>query len=433
MRLQSSFEFIILLGAVVALSTAIFGVYIKMQNSDYAAVSSFLSKNANITVNAAPLMQGNVSVSIYTPEEMHIGNASSVLSLFSGGYNSTILNARLEATNAVVMPDSYSNVPINGDYILSYDVVPTSTGYVEVKLSANISIGNTVQHISKSAESYSLNSLAGNASPNPTYSAAISYVYDNLVYNASTPSGMYTVSQSSHCAYTGWAGGLLNLNGQCGSSATWDYFIESAGCYYGAGTRYRAYCMYKNSENADIYNVSQVPKYNYSIVLSLDNSSLSLESILDSTKTSNVIVSVDGSVYGNAAVSGYVSGSGYSPAPYFIMHKGSDIPITSSQYQTYSQYLNSMDSLLNYYNGTKTSDSAGAAMSESINSFNLEMYALLNSNSTDTNCTFSPSGLNYVYICQSYQGFQFSNITAAINGYIGTESINVEGSTINLR
>ncbi|MCL5007714.1 MAG: hypothetical protein M1562_00460 [Candidatus Marsarchaeota archaeon] len=433
MRLQTTLEFIILLGVIAAMATVIFGIYTVMQKKDNSALNTlFASYNHNVSVgqNAAT---HNLSVNIYIPYSIVVGESTPITALFSGEGNFSISNLSLSSYNASVLTGDYNKLEISNPYLLSFNIVPDKKGLVGVVLNGSFYNNGSMHRFSVSAESYAyLQNVSGKSPQN--YSVNLKDRYENVLYNTSLNGSLYNVSESSHCAYTNFEGFLYKIKAQCGSNAAWDFFVNSSECYYGAGTQYRAYCFYKNSENSDLYSVNQNRLFNFSVSLVISNDIEKLNATLTRILPESPLYSPNGTVYGNASVYGYISGDSASPNPYLLVDSvGTYSIINYSDYNRYSQYLNSLTSMLSYYNQSKISSSSEYAAMSAMGVYDQYVSGMISAHSIASGCTLITEGNNYMYECPPISQFTFSNITAYIDGYNGSTTVDSSGSFINIK
>lgn len=433
MRIQGAFEFIIILGAVIALSTIVFGVYANIQKHTDTSIKLLIPESNVIQIHNTSNLSTKPSVDLYVPNILYVGKPTLIDSFFSGGYDSTVSDVYITATNAIVIPSKYSNIQIKGAYLLNFNIIPKKSGIVDVELRANVISKNTNKYFFNTTESYAINQPLTNGSLYKKYSVNIKNENESLVYGSKLNSALYNITELSHCAKTNWWGNLLPINLQCGG-ASWDYFIESAECYYGKGTRYRAYCVYQNSEKSNLYTINKNPKYNYNITVRLWNSSILLTSKLNNKKNNSILVSANNSEYGNVIVSNYISGYGAPLYSYLISYDiNKSRPVNSSLYTKYSQALNNLNSVLEYYNGKIVGGAAGTSISENINSYDSATRDILNSKNLISRCNLLTDNSLWVYVCPPYSAFQFSNITVFIKGYNNSETVDFQGSSVNIR
>ncbi len=431
MKIQGAFEFMIILGAVAAFSTVIFGVYANIQKNNNTSIKLLmLRSNVTHTFHSNDLYE-DPSIDLYVPDILYVGKINPINSFFSGGYNLTILNAHITATNALVTPLEYSNIKIDGVYLLSFNIIPKNRGMEYIKLYADILDGNTNKNLSKTVESYVVNQPLTDVYGK--YSIDIRSNNESLIYKSKFDSKLYDVDVSNHCAKFDWWGKLLPIRLQC-NGANWDYFVGSTRCYYNAGIGYRAYCVHKKNENSDLYVTDKNPTYKYNITLELWNSSVFLKSELNNKKNENKLISTDNLLYGNVVVAGYISASGPLPQLYLIRYKtDKSRSLDSSLYTEYSQSLNSLNSILKYYNNSIVNGGSESRISETIDSYDSVINKISKLKYSVDKCTLLLNSVLYKYVCKPYSSFQFSNITVFIKGYKGIKTINFQGSSINIR
>lgn len=433
MRIQSTFEFIILLGVIAAMATLVFGVYMVIQKKDNSALNNlFYSYRDNLSIPQNSVAN-DLSINIYIPYRIFVGESVPITALFSGYGNLRISNISLSARNASVLTGDYGGLEINSPYLLSFNIVPEREGLVNVLINGSFYKNGSAHRFSVSAYSYAYAQNVSSTSQE-NYSVNIKDKYENVLYNTSLNGSLYSLSESSHCAYTNFEGELYKIKAQCGGDASWDFFVGSSECYYGAGTQYMAYCFYKNNESSDLYSVSQNRLFNFSILLSISDKRLVLNATLSRTAPRGQLYSVNGSIYGNASLYGYVSGEAERPDPYLLVNSGGGYSVINySEYGRYSQYLNTITSMLSYYNQSIISRSSEYSAMSAMGVYNQYISKMVSSEDLANGCKLITDGSNYIYECKALSGFTFSNITAYINGYNGSTTVDSSGSFINIR
>jgi hypothetical protein len=431
MRAQTTLEFVIILSAVASLSVFVIGAYFGLTN----AQKPFYEKALNQTWT---------SNATYNPG----GNAGSAEELYASIANLTYVNRSnsleviiasnmtvpkvyvVSAQDVAVTPEAYYNVSPDGISVLTFSVVPKAPGPVDLTAVADFAYANA----SSNADTYA---AQPSASPvyqwNPEFSASLSSRNESVYYSIGPPKPVYTVSMWSHCSWeTWWTDVQESITTQCGD-ANWYFWEFDPNCYWNHDIYFATYCVRLNPTNTSFSSIQDTQQYGYNATLVLYNGTMRLGASLNNLNGTSALTGSDGRVYGSANITG-VSGAGpQAYSDYILMNtSGSERIVNMSYYETYSQYMNGLYSLMNYYNNTQ-GDSSSAAQEMSY--FNSSSMDFINSPAAQEQyCGIMDSGGNVVYSCKPLSGLYY-DINVSIDPLVfdSNQTLSVQGSTINLR
>ena len=343
MKLQTSIEFIAILSAVVAFAVFALGIYLHLataQNRAFNSITRLGLENAVVAGNQTAGTDLQISMSLPPFSYVNRTNTAYVMVILPAGDGIETLTVNATPFTATD-PSSFRNVSGNGLAVLSLSYLPTSIGQLTLRLKALVTNLNGANDIE---ENYSTQVIYSNRnqSANLTDSAlraSITTYNQSAVYNLSAPQNASGYRTWQHCPYHGWLwGNILPESSQCGGS-TWG-FIINGNCDQQRAVGWDMYvCVAQNSTNMTDRSISQRYGRNYSISLTIYNSSLKLRSNLSKSSDSGPLVNGDGVDYGNVLVSS-VSGDGYLPEPYgtsvLLQDRSGFYLVNESYYSNYS-------------------------------------------------------------------------------------------------
>ena len=436
MKQQSSFEFVILLGAVVSLSVFTLGIYSKLHAQQESVYSKIMQ--ANTTNRTSTLQSDPNSYYIYPTVQSvsYLNTSGDIYVVFSVPANSS-LSITATDNKSLIYPDSYNVNSGDGVGIVSIPFVPKSTGQHTINITAKVNSRNTTKSYSFSEYTMVLeqNQSIYTTPVYSTVSASISKRNESLLYHINTATPLYSITEWSHCSEYDFFNRPLPISDQCGG-ADW-YFWEFSNYCYTMGSHTMTYCIKLNNQPTSVSDISNSHSYLYNITLSVYNGSTYWKSILSSYNSSSGMYDGKGNTVGNAMVSGSIGGSGTQPYTEYVVLNGTEgIGYANmTAYNTYEQLLNNAMSLLDYYNNTGISGSSWASVQQAISSFNTESGTFADSYSHSSNCYIRDVNNMYYFDCPPFSVLEYGNITAVLSNkvYSGNQSIMYEGSVINVR
>lgn len=427
MRLQTSIEFILLMAAVAGFGVTMLMVYGQMAHMQEGILAGMAgTANAIQSSNALPSASPQYSGPYIELPSVTYVNKSNVLLVAFSGANTTLQYVNASAPGAVLEPSTYKQVGINGLEVLGFAFVPAAPGPYTIKV-GYAAAGDSADLVNTST--YAVYAPANSTPQTAQYSAAVDALSELLLFNLSSGTPTYTVTESSHCSDLNWWGQQLSISQQCGN-AKWYYWMFSGSCYYSANpVMTSTTCVYLNPQSASIAGLASAPFKDFNITLLLYNSSAELHANLSSSASASGIYSQAGAFYGNAVVSGGISYTGPSPTGYVVrLYNGADALLNQTVYYPYEQAYTNLLSTLSYYNNTSVGDST--PIQEAISAYNSASQAITRAAPTTMQgCNFTASGR--ALACQPYAPFQFSNITLYMNSK--NQTLLTQGSTINIR
>ena len=436
MKLQTSLEFMLLLGAVSAFSVGIIALYENfagLQSASYNALTT-AENGTNTTYYAAAPSASEVRVYMLAPRTMQYGSWSQIeIAIISPkNYSAEV---RVSSPGAYVSEASLSDNALSGFTTFYTYLKPEYPGVVAIHASYKVS-GNGLSHvgaINESSIAVYANSSSGGTSTE-AYSAYLKPGYEAALYNE-TPIGNLTyLTETNHCSYINWMGRQLSIQQQCGS-AKWYFWTFSDPCYYNHGVMTATYCVYENNYPASLYSANPKPHYRYNISLIVINATARLKAYLPSHGLSSPLSYQNGTQAGSVTVSGIPSSSSQI-AGFQVSMQGKNATgiVNASTYGEYIQSLNSIDGILGYYNGTGISQSEQDTLQQSMSMYNSMSGSLYASKTyVPQGCNYSLSG-NYPFMeCGLGSELEFQNISVEISGSAANQTIDYEVSLIEIR
>ncbi len=428
MRAQTTLEFLLLLGAVIGIALAFIGIYLSVEHANIRSINSIEIGGNTVQLNAT---HGLPDFYFYAPASVYVGNESSGMLLVEWGGNFTVSSLNFSAENASIYIDGTNNGNAIGMYIAYFMIVPSSPGKIGISAKGVIDFMNRSEQFSENAVSFASEKTPINSTSYLGLSAWISQKSANELLGSSNVGELYTIASSKHCAYTNWDGSLYGIVGQCGISASWYYYVGSSECYYGAGSQYMAYCMYK-SGIGNLYKSVSNGTYNYNVSLWISSDASKLVSNISQASRYANIVSVGGVTYGNTVVTGSVYGNADYPNYTAESTDGSYTQIPQSSFNTFDSYLNNTLATLAYYNGSRISGASADIAQEEIGKYNSEAEGILTGKEY-SDCIMVGTYPGPEYDCSVNGSISFSNITAYIKGYNGNTTLDAGKSIVNVR
>ena len=438
MRLQTAIEFLIISAAVASFSVTALGIYTHMNSSQRQFVSyafNHTTSTANM-INVAIGGNGSITMSASIPNFTYVNKATQIdIILF--GQRSMFLKSLLisDGGEGSLSPKMFGNETIAGIGLLYSEFVPNSTGYANIEINATFATANGVVYRNASLSTYVSPSNGSATAPRSyVYSPSMVAKDEYVAFGASGSNPIYRLSYSSHCSQMNWWYQQLPIEQQCGN-AKWYFFISSGYCYYDYGAPTVTYCVYLDPTGANYSQMNQKGSKSYNLTLNLTNGTVRLSSILAQNANRSQLLYGNKS-YGTAYVSGAVEG--FYPEPYsnelFMNDNSAEKVVNISYYSPYLQQLNNVNAELAYYNNSEVSGSDLSSILQVISGYNTYENAFASAiNSTSKYCALSDIN-RPIYKCRTYSPFEFTNITAVIENYYGTNnSYVVDGSEVYIR
>lgn len=441
MKLQSSIEFIVILTIVGVFSVFVLSQYLHFQNLQLLAYNKV--ENSILTSEQSNQSTGssiNISLDLtpVIPNVTYIGKPNSMQAVLSypQNYEAKSVSVKLLQGNAAVFPNNYSDIQQSAFNILSFSVIPNSSGAISFSVSALLSDGTNTVNLTKYVSSYSIfqNASGSNSSGATAHLSDINESYMYLLGNQTPITALYVWNRCP--ILTGqqyWD--LANELVQCGPN-TWGFYWDNLECAYPDHGQY--YCISSNSTQFSAKTPSKISYNRYNISLNVQDGSTSFKSILSNATPNAAILDKNGVTHGEASVNS-AYGYGFMPPPYqsyialFDQNFGRILNLIN--YTKYSNQKLSTVSLLQEYNGSwmNGSSTTVAQIIYEVGLTNKYENSLTNANNASlSGCEYSPGISNQFIVCPAENQFYY-NITATLYNSSINQSINYEGSIINLR
>ncbi len=443
MKLQASFEFLIILSAVAGFAVFAVWAYGHVQAAQSLAYNGIGSMGAGNAPAANYAPRGGAGPYIFASAQnvSYVGQESriSVLLSYPSGYTVGEVYAN-STSNATITPAIYSRLPNSGMDIVSFGVVAGVAGSENVTVHAVFSNGTTTTVKSYSVymdEAYaSAAPGGGGGGAGSAFSAYIVPHNESTVYGIGSPMPLGNFSYWTHCAYHSWFGNRENEVSQCGGG-TWGLIVTDYGCnpFYGDGQD-RYYCFSANPGGDYVQKISQNGNYIYNATLYLYNQSMRLSAGLVSGYPVSSLYSSAGGGEGFAVVGGVYDQAASSPpyASQIVLNMSKSLSIANMS--NYTQYASTVGGLVNQlkaYNGTWADPSVVSLLTESIQAADAYRSRLLQLGGpvTSGGCKIWYQGGPAYYLCKDGIPLSF-NLTANVTGIAANQSVVYRGSIIQV-
>jgi len=419
LKVQTSLEFILILGAVSLLALSVVSVY----SNRMGQAKTIIGLNLTMPRYNASYTQNIFNISAYAPLQTNVGLQYSLdyVIICPEGY----VNISIYAPNMLLSEDKI-NRSINNIFAGYVYFVPVQSGTENLILSYNALCNGAKYNGTLLLPTYTTYLAFENGSGSAG-SFSITKRNEFIRYNYSGVENMFAVTTWWHC--TLWHGMPYSMDivAQCGTSNAWDYFMFNGYCYtqnegVGATT-----CIYPTQT---AYNLSTINSYDhtflYNFSMQVDYQGLLMSATFNNTECTKVF---QGDAKIGIACIANISGIG--PLNYAsLISNGTKSGIANQTlYQSYSQARNNLYSTLDFFNGSSITSSEQSQINSAISYYSkvasdLEKYGFEN----ESNCHIESS---YV-ICKPVYPLAYV-INATLNESIVNTTLYFQGSILNLR
>lgn len=441
MKLQSSIEFIVILTVVGVFSVFVLSQYLHFQNAQLSAYNKIENSILTSEQSNQPIvsfMNLSADLTPVIPNITYIGKPNSMEAILSYPQDYKVKSVFVELLqgNAEVFPSNYSDIQQSAFNILSFSVVPASSGTLSFSITALLSNGTNTINLTKRITSYSIFQNGSGSSSSQT-TAYLSNINESYMYLLTNQTPITTLYLWNRCPIlTGqqyWD--LANELVQCGPN-TWGFYWDNLECAYPDHGQY--YCISSNPTQYSAKTPSKIPYYRYNISLNVQAGLSFFKAILSNATPSAAVLDKNDVIHGEASVNS-VYGYGFMPPPYqsyiALLNQNSDRVLNLSNYTRYSNQKLSTVSLLQEYNGSWMNGSS-TTVAQIIYEVGLtnkyENSLTIANNASLSGCGYSPYASNQYIVCQVENQFYY-NITAILYNSSINQSVNYQGSIINLR
>lgn len=417
---QTALEFIILLSAVSAFCVFALGAYAGVIGQQRSVYLDMLNYSPNSTaVNSLPDAVTAPYLFASMPNVSYVNKSSTLHVVIAAQGEADLLRLEVDGTPGYgVVPQGYYNSSVSGVEVFPFSVVPTAPGPLSPNIRVELKYGGNTVTENLVAQSFAVPfSLYSNGSLPTWLSAGISRHNESVLYSLSNATPVYVASMWSYCGF----------NSYCG--AGWHFTSFSDNCYWNHNGKPESYCVELDPTDTSARTLQAQPAYAYNITLSIDNRSLALSANLSSSASASALKTTNGMVYGNATV---LSVSGASAPPdYVVLNTTASAWIAnSSAYAAYSQSVDSLISMLNYYS---TSGIDLGSVSEAMSALNDTVARLTASRaSTSQSCNIYSAGLEQYCSCTPSSLLYYEIAANLSSDDANSQLLSVQGSTINV-
>ncbi len=410
-RLQSSIEFLLLLGAVATFCVFAIAVYTQFSGVQEGIYNGISNITGNLMARAPVSSSANgLSIFLALPNSTAANSSTSLYLIVNAPGQSVTVNSTIAGYDGLsISPTQLSSV-VNGFGILVFSAVPESQGLKRI-LDHVVATGNNVLLVENLTGRLIAYPSKGGMTGGPNLSSqsltgSIRGSGERINYPLAQPSALYNFWYASHCAYHGWySGGVLPEPAQCGGN-TWGFDTPDNRCNpYTWDGEDRYYCFGAQPLKLNVSVIGQQKSYAYNVIVGIQNSSLSLRANLSSSKNYSQLVSSAGVVYGYARLLEAYGSDAY-PVPYsayVALQNGTYHLVNMSGYTRYSASYANLVGQLDAYNNSYSSNPGG--MAQLVNIFNGQESAFAGSGYANSSaCNFV--GTEYLS-CNASQPLSF--------------------------
>ncbi|MEM3236861.1 MAG: hypothetical protein QXT89_00920 [Candidatus Micrarchaeaceae archaeon] len=417
MKIQTSLEFLLVLGAIGTLTVTVVGIYSSKMHYEQAIFSNVISNSSPTNLTISKMQASKIYVIPYLPLNTTIYQQSQ---LYIAVYGCTNGTAEFHlSSNSMAFAASNLHSQLSGVGMLTTEFEPLKVGANIANINYSIECNNHTESNETSLSTFSTESLQGSQ-----LSARISNRHEYINYPFESKTGLFALKEWSHCTYHDFWGNPLPTLYQCGANA-WSYMVFSGYCYTNDEGQTVTFCIAPYSTGVNLSYVSASDMgYSYNFTLSIYALNNIFSGNLSSTsRTSEIFLGK--SVVGNATVLNVSGISTFSNEE--ILSEGNHSGIAnSSAYTWYVQAKNNLYSILGYYNDSGVSSATQAQIQQTVSAYSDAYSNLLKSVSYNlTSCSFLGSSM----VCNAIEPFSYY-IAADIQGLDTNSTISYMGSII---
>ncbi len=428
MKMQTSLEFMLVLGSVSLLILISIVAYRNSTAGSYSILSSFLNgSNSSIKTHAnatadGPAGQGEIYMSAYMPANSTEYQQSRIEAAFYGCAKGTV-SIEL-ASNTMELPSNSTTLPVTNIAVYQGTFIPMAPGKNKLTLNYTATCGNRTN--TTSVEFYTYTALPTASSGNQ--SGAYIYTKSEAEKYPLSITPVYGTSEWSHCAYADPIAGIYPIGIQCGTTNAWGYMVFSDICYWSSSSMYEYYCITNTNTGyslGDVINTNV--SYLYNISLTIHSPYVELVSNITSA-SGHAGVYLLGKPVGNASVK-TVTGMSDIGNEALLLGEGKNGSVNYTTYQQYVQSREAMLNMLSYYNNTVVSASTRSSIQQSIASFDKWSSLLTSAAVSPWACQL----LNGYAVCNSSLPFSYYIIAnVSVPGGIGNTTLYTGGSSVQV-
>ncbi len=426
--MQTSLEFLLILGALSALSLSVISLYGKTVFSQSSQISNSLSAVASHTnISYSNMLNQQTDAYLSMPVNSILGQGSDLQIVVSGCSSGTAeINVK---SQSLFFAEKNATVEIKGIGVESLQFTPEMPGINEATVSLNITCGNYTM-----SKSYSLSTFSTSKSSayNVTgLSALLAASNQSILYDSNPPENVITLSSQTHCTLVNFYYRPLGIAAQCGTANAWEYETSDMNCINTAyGSYTQTTCIYPHDTSYSLISPdAQEPHYLFNVSLLVGMPLGEIRSNLSSAKTEAPAL-LNGVPVGTAKISS-VSSENQASGLVVLVNVSTYNSVSASVYDEYTRAVGNLYSTLGYYNTTLQ---YSTQIAQAIYSYNTAYGLLVNSstggingscNVTLSGFTCKPAQLSYVINLYLYGNFSKSS-------GIQNQTLEYQTSEINL-
>ncbi len=426
MRIQTSLEFLTILGVVSAMALLVIGAYsntiAKQSRFESSFLSSQLLQDKLPNGSSSSEIEGTPSEIVFMQQSSTVGQVAYAQFAFfncSKGYANISANS-----SALAFPQGSMHIGVQSIGIGTMQFIPLSSGYDSAKFSYVLFCNGSEYSGNVVRSTYASYASSDQGNSSVLYSAKLLSRNLSLAYGLAQQAPIIYTTESSHCTYTNFVYTPLPIGAQCGTNNVWAYRVFSIWCYYNVGgTNSETTCIYPHNTSYATRTILSNYSLQYSLLLEIYTPIGVLKATLNNTRRSTPLRLYNNTVgYAEVANASYVG----EPLSGGLLYNMSNYSIVNES--SYSQYLtarSNMYSVLAYYNSTQ---SYSSQIYQAIYEYNESAQNLLH-NLGKAPCSVSSNEL----YCRAQYPIDFViNAYVTRNISIGNATLQYLGSVINL-
>ncbi len=413
-KLQTSIEFLLILGAVGMLSLGVISLYVKNISMEQSAVNSINLSQASFDAQNSTFLP-SPSISVLFPFNSTY-NDTNVAQLVLYGCDNGHGEISLYS-NTLILNRSAFNISFSTIYIGEVQFIPAKYGSDNLTVNSSILCGNSSVYRSESYSTYATSPVPALSGPE-TYYASIHPSNEYVKYSLDSGTNVSSLKEWNRCTELGFWGNPYDIGTQCGTYNAWEYSIFSENCYTNGDGQTVTYCITPKDTGYEPINTTEAASYVYSANVSVYTSHGIIDIPISSNSLQNYAY-LSGIKIGTATVENVSSSNAIKNNAF--LHGTSIMDTKASYYRNYIQASENAYSVLWYYNKSSVSGATQSSIQQAIASFENASSLLIGSlshsnqscNTSGINGTCSiPANLSYVVLVNLYNNTGISPGTA---------------------
>ncbi|HVA82764.1 MAG TPA: hypothetical protein VNF06_01210 [Candidatus Aquilonibacter sp.] len=420
MKLQSSLEFLLILGIVAGLAIGAVSFYNSTMPKSSNLINALTSPNL-VNQSTLSIQKTSPPLFLFYAPSNSTTNMSDVLQIASIGCQSGSLSINFSSSGTSFSKNALQ-MGLNGTSFNSIYFTPLTNGYHAISILYNYSCDN--QSASAQSTLFTFASQKSSMGNNSASYAVLSNRSEHIEYSLISAGNISSIKEFSHCTYSG-PFGPAGIGGQCGTTNAWDYSVFSNYCYTQSTYYTLTYCLVPSQTP---YSLSSPDPNNYSL-----NYSFNLDVITPTATLTSQISTNSSELMSNQKIVGRVNVTSVNmasqpPNLVILTNITSSSGIDSATYTAYIQAKNNLYSALSFYNRSEISPDLQSSIDSSLLAYSKASNALINGTKQGLKCNLLDSGYNCLAASPLYY-----TLKLYLEGIgVQNQTLTYQGSTIQL-